>query len=441
MQNATLNSIFSVQKSALLQYFDSLKEVELNSFEDYLIVGCTFSMKGKRIMRKTLTAVAVLSAFAGSALAADIALYGVIDLGLQYQNIKHEMTSIDQDPSFDKYSEIEKDTWGLESGSNSGSRWGIKGSEQISEGLTVGFQLEQGFNADAGDYADEDRFFNRESRLYVQTPYGEIGMGRMGALDSGLGSYDMMEAASAFGTGWGSTIGASTAILRGMGDRMDNTITYKSPEFGGVTILAQVSLSPTSDEDEGSSDSDRYYALGAKGQWNALEAALVVSSTDYDREYVNSHGGIFPSHSKVVSGYVSYDCGFAKTTLGAQYYDDMRDSPFEINNPNEYDALIHLSNIISTKGYGVMLSTVVPLAGGEFLASAGYADYELTVSSNITYDTFNVGIGYQYPLSKRTFVYTGAGYTKFSGDYTLIGAKDSSDKKTIEVVSGLVHTF
>ncbi len=50
----------------------------------------------------------------------------------------------------------DRDCWGLESGSNAGSRWGIKGSEQISEGLTVGFQLEQGFNADAGSYADED---------------------------------------------------------------------------------------------------------------------------------------------------------------------------------------------------------------------------------------------------------------------------------------------
>ena len=387
-------------------------------------------------MRKTLTAVAVLSAFAGSALAADVALYGVIDLGLQYQNsqLKQNDEGIKTD--------TDTDSWGLESGSNSGSRWGIKGSEQISEDLTVGFQLEQGFNADAGDYADDDRFFNRESRLYIQTPYGEIGMGRMGALDSGLGSYDMMEAASAFGTGWGSTIGASTAILRGMGDRMDNTITYKSPEFGGVTILAQVSLSPTSDEDEGSSDSDRYYALGAKGQWNALEAALVVSSTDYDRGFVNEYGGIYPNYSKVVSGYVAYDWGVAKTTLGAQYYDDMRNSPFDHNSPDgEVDHITHLSNIYPTKGYGVMLSAKVPLAGGDLLASVGYADYEVDVEHDITCDAFNFGIGYQYPLSKRTFVYTGAGYTKFNGDLTLDGAKNSSDKKTIEVVSGLVHTF
>ena len=35
-------------------------------------------------MKKTLAAVAVLGAFAGSALAADVTLYGVIDTGLNW---------------------------------------------------------------------------------------------------------------------------------------------------------------------------------------------------------------------------------------------------------------------------------------------------------------------------------------------------------------------
>lgn len=35
-------------------------------------------------MKKTLAAVAVLGAFAGSALAADVQLYGIVDTGLQY---------------------------------------------------------------------------------------------------------------------------------------------------------------------------------------------------------------------------------------------------------------------------------------------------------------------------------------------------------------------
>lgn len=36
-------------------------------------------------MKKTLAAMAVLGAFAGSAFAADVTVYGVVDLGLNYQ--------------------------------------------------------------------------------------------------------------------------------------------------------------------------------------------------------------------------------------------------------------------------------------------------------------------------------------------------------------------
>ena len=37
-------------------------------------------------MKKTLAALAVLGAFAGSALAADVTLYGLVDYGFSYQH-------------------------------------------------------------------------------------------------------------------------------------------------------------------------------------------------------------------------------------------------------------------------------------------------------------------------------------------------------------------
>ena len=58
-------------------------------------------------MKKTLAAVAILGAFAGSALAADVTLYGKVDLGLQY---------VHQDNKG-----VKTDNWGLESGNSSAS--------------------------------------------------------------------------------------------------------------------------------------------------------------------------------------------------------------------------------------------------------------------------------------------------------------------------------
>ena len=184
-------------------------------------------------MKKTLAAVAVLGAFAGTALAADVTLYGKIDGGLNYQHVSKDA----QDAKTGHVSSSNSDSFEARSGQNSGSRFGLKGTEQISDGLTVGFQLENGFDSDTGKLGQGDRIFGREARVYVTTDFGEIGFGRMGGIDSGLGSYDLVGDASVFGTGWGDKTGAMSLFFKGKSDRYDNMITYKSPEFAGLTFL------------------------------------------------------------------------------------------------------------------------------------------------------------------------------------------------------------
>ena len=61
-------------------------------------------------MKKTLAAVAVLGAFAGSAIAADVTLYGVVDLGLNYSHV--DMDGVGDD----------LDTFEMKSGQQSGAR-------------------------------------------------------------------------------------------------------------------------------------------------------------------------------------------------------------------------------------------------------------------------------------------------------------------------------
>ena len=349
---------------------------------------------------------------------------------------------------------------GLNSGLNSSSRFGIKGSEQISEGLTVGFQLENGFSGDDGKFSqDDDQIFGRESRLYVQTDFGTLHMGRMGGLDSGCGSLDIFGGyAGVFGTGWGS-IGDDTTIFRGMSSRLDNVVAYQSPTFGGVTLYAQASLKNDSDNagEEGSSKTDRYYAIGATGSWGALSGALVFSTTDYQREWVNGapgedKGEVKNQHrddmSKVVSGYVAYDFGVVKTTLGAQYFDDVKGYDLgnvEFKYDNGVDDYADIAAKLTQKGYGVMLGASAPLGAGELFASIGYTDFEASIDSSVATvegDGYQFGIGYQYPLSKRTYLYTAAGYTKISHDYQMKGAeKLSLDDETTEVVAGIVHSF
>ena len=394
-------------------------------------------------MKKTLAAVAVLGAFAGSAIAADVTLYGRIDEGLLYQRVDG-----------DQPHQSAENSWGLESGNMTGSRFGIKGSEQISEDLKVSFTLEQGFNPDDGSFGDDDRMFNREASLRVTTAYGELGFGRMGRLLSDAGTY-AQRGQFILGSSWAGMTGGTEVITDKTSSRLDNMITYKSPTFGGVTVYAQASLQKTSntDEVEGSSDTDRYYALGATGNWGALSSALTFSTTDYSRTWVNDveHNGAGTKAegredmSKVVTGYVAYDFGMVKPMLSAQYFDDVKGVSWDMSDGLK-DTLGETLGNYSKKGYGVMLGATAPLAGGTAYAMVGYNDFEATediqeFGGKAEFDTINFGIGYQYPLSKRTYVYTAAGYTKLSGELKTEGEKFDADTKTTEVVAGIVHNF
>lgn len=382
-------------------------------------------------MKKTLAAVAVLGAFAGSALAADVTLYGKVDGGINYQRLDVEVDTPVVKMSGDQ------DSFGFRSGQNSGSRWGLKGSEQISEGLTVGFQLENGFTVDDGKLGQGSRLFGREARVYAKTDFGTFHFGRMGGLDSGLGSVDVFGGkASAFGTGWGDTVGSNTDIFLGMSGRMDNTLTYESPAFAGMKVYAQVSLDPNSEGNnvvvgngEGSHDVNRYYALGLSANYDALDLGLVVSTTDYKRDFANEPGGA--DNSKVVSAFGSYDFGVAKVMLGAQYFDDV-----------EYGSeILTLSTGASTlvKGYGVMLGATVPVSSGTLYASVGYNDIEQVEDSALNGNVMNFAVGYKYPLSKRTYLYTAAGYSQFSGEESDFHI--DADVKVTEVMAGMVHNF
>ena len=408
-------------------------------------------------MKKTLAAVAVLGAFAGTALAADVTLYGKIDGGLNYTHQKVDGKS-------------GTDAFEARSGQNSGSRFGLKGTEQIADGLTVGFQLENGFDVDNGKMGQSDRLFGREARVYVTTDFGELAFGRMGGLDSGLGSYDLVADGSVFGTGWGTYTGAMSTFWKGKTDRYDNMITYKSPEFAGLTLVAQASLMRDSkaDGDEGTHLADRYYAIGLGADYGALTGALTFSMQDYsgikNRITGNDVDGtkhveeFNDSDGYTVTGFVGYDFGVTKVSFGAQYFDNVAQSRGSLTgdlsySQTDYDVgdlpVVEFADVdFGLTGYGLMLGAITPVGSGSLYSMIGYADYEASevadskkaTMDKADYKVYGVGVGYQYPLSKRTYVYTAASYTQQTKNAG--GATDKDvDTKTTEVMMGLVHNF
>lgn len=83
-------------------------------------------------MKKTLAALAVMGAFgATSAFAADVTLYGLVDYGFNYQHIDGDQAGVDA-----------ADNFKMMSGQNSGSRFGLKGTEDLGNGLKVRKRLQ-----------------------------------------------------------------------------------------------------------------------------------------------------------------------------------------------------------------------------------------------------------------------------------------------------------
>lgn len=399
-------------------------------------------------MKKTLAAVAVLGAFAGSALAADVQLYGIVDTGFQYLNADADITGVDSTNSFS-----------MESGMQSGSRFGIKGTEDLGNGLTVGFILENQFSSDTGALKNEDSFFHREASLFLEGGFGKVAFGRMGSINGGVSSWGKYGVISAFGTSWGnySAQAGNWAVGAGM---WDNMVAYETPSFAGFKVFAQYGMGntvsdtwtdTTTDVDhevswgtENESSSDRYYAIGASYANGPLNLYFAVDSINYSSITLTdagdlSYGDTDDSLTVTLGG--NYDFEVVKLFAGAQYFDEVKLS--KLNGAINYgDANQGFAGKV--KGWSLGVSGSIPVAGGNVLVGAAYVDAEAadSVDNGDEMTRWIVSAGYDYPLSKRTNVYGVLTYNQDSVEYGARGkALEDNDPYVFGVMVGLRHKF
>ena len=124
-------------------------------------------------MKKTLVALAVLGSFAGVASAAtSVTLYGTVDAGYEGWSYGKDFSSFNN--TFVQGSGSGPIT-GLKTGtSESNSKIGVKGQEDLGNGLAATFQLEGDVNADVGSSS----LFNRESTVGLKGAFGEVKVGK-----------------------------------------------------------------------------------------------------------------------------------------------------------------------------------------------------------------------------------------------------------------------
>lgn len=381
--------------------------------------------------KKSLLALATLGVFAGGAVAADVSLYGVLDQGFAYN--KSSVTNGNDKTNTSSFE--------LMSGYNAPSRFGLVGSEDLGNGLKLGFKLENSFNGDDGTLGQGGRLFGRESSLTLSGDFGALSVGRMGGVASSAGTYDLVYAtADAFDGGDNAVLGLT------LSSRYDNMVTYQTPKFGGVQATVQYSFKGNDVKDstltydpatgrEGSAATNRYASVAVTGDFGPLQAVTAFEL----QNYASNNGKDAPDSAKLTGPETgktfylggNYDCGFAKTFVLAQYFEDQKELTYLGSDVGAQNGF---------KGYGLHVGTQFPALAGNVTAGLYYVDAtaENTAGDRDT-DYVGASLRYAYSLSKRTTLYTGAGYAQANVDATASEAK--YEKDVTQVYAGLTHTF
>ncbi len=187
-------------------------------------------------MKKTLIALAVLATSGAAMAQSTFTLYGVADANLE--RVKGGSgTAAAPGLASTKTNSVNR----VSSGGLNGSRWGLRGSEDLGGGLKAVFQLESGFDIDTGTSGQGSRLFGRQAFVGFEGGFGSVRLGRqytpIGNLSDMAGTkpYDILALAGTYGAAGGSQNTNINAY------RTDNALTYKTPSFSGFTVEAQYS--------------------------------------------------------------------------------------------------------------------------------------------------------------------------------------------------------
>ena len=341
-------------------------------------------------MKKTLIVAAVLSTIAGAAAAqSSVTLFGVVDVNARY--VKNGDTKSKQ-----------LGTDGLNS-----SRLGFRGTEDLGGGLKASFWLESAVNPDTGT-SNATRFWHRRSTVSLETPIGELRLGRdFSPTYTGISDYDVF---SDNGVGSFSKLVSTLGTVVDTNTRADNQVSYFTPKtLGGFYGRLSVAAS------EGT--------LGKKlfgGRVGYANSALDVSGS-YGTTEVTVAGDKY----KVGAIGASYDFKVVKllASVSQRKYLAVKENLY----------LIGAGVPIGSSGLFRASFEKANLSGG---AAAGTADAD---------DATLIALGYVHNLSKRTAVYGTVSRINNKGNQTFVTSATTpsvpAGGKSTGVEVGLRHSF
>lgn len=401
-------------------------------------------------MKKSALVISCLSLFAASAHAqSSVTLYGILDEGFNWNSNSggHNL-------------------YNLTSGVMQGSRWGLRGMEDLGGGFKAVFVLENGFDVSTGSLGQRNYrgstqglMFGRQAYVGVSSTYGTVTLGRQ--YESIVDYVGQFEAA----TQWGGFIASHPGDLDNFNNlyRANNAIKFTSVKYGGLTFGGLYSLGGVA----GDPTRNQVWSVGA----NYAQGPVSFSAAYLNAR--NPNVGVFGDNgastavtpaastiaSPVYSGYASartyqvigaggaYTIGAA--TIGATYsniqFKNLGDTVNSGPNPVGYQGNAKFNNAEVNFKYQL---TPALLVGAAFDYTKGDSVSTATGSTGgVKY--YQGALGVDYFLSKRTDVYLIGVYQKASGtDSTgttavasITNLTPSTSDRQSTVRAGIRHKF
>lgn len=378
--------------------------------------------------KTTLLAMAV-SAAAFSVQAAQVSLYGSVSTGLLYSNSASLSGGVDaKDKPLNNQQSV--DSFSMESGFWGDSIWGITGEEDLGNGWTVGFTLENEFGSDTGALATDGKIFDSQAYLRIGNDKVNIAFGNIGGLSSAGGDFDLIcgfDPMEAF-------VGvAGLGAFASKDFASDNMAVVEVTPMEGL----KVSLMGNTGDDDSSepkwSDRNHYYGLGVSYENGPLALAAIAEMRKYNR----------------VADWADNDDSWTFTVAAAYDFEVIRPSFVyqHASKTREFAA-----GEISGAAYNFdsfMLGATAPLGQGTLRASVQYVKGENDAVSDEEGSATILGLAYTYDMSKRTTLY-GAAFYSVGGDgldkdlgtnEMAFGLMDRAEYNSVGFGVGLVHTF
>jgi len=361
-------------------------------------------------MKKTLLAAALLAGFAGVAQAeTSVTLYGIIDTGIGYNKVKG--------PGIDSHSKI-----GMVNGVNSGSRWGLRGTEDLGDGLRAVFTLESGFNSANGSQL-QDRLFGRQATIGLASDsWGQLDFGRQTNIASKY-FLNIDPFAASFGQ---SNLGVGISQTNTL--RYDNMVMYQTPSFSGFQL--GVGYSFNQNDVAGSSfetaDNTRAITAGARYVNGPLQVALSYDQLNGD----NANDDATPRAYAIGAAYdfevVKLSLAYGRTTDG--WFGGTTNAPGGLTNFGGQGSFAD-----GFKANSYMVGLTAPVGAGKVFGSWQMVDpsNDKLTGGDETMNIFS--LGYTYDLSKRTNLYV---YGSYGKNWAFI-----DDAKTTAAAVGIRHRF